>query len=229
MDKQIRYSKLRSVDEESRTADFIISDESRDRHNTVLKIDRWNIKNYDQNPIFGYQHEVYGSIFGGSNPDTIIGKAVKVFREGSKLIGRFWFETKDINELADKLWKKVKAGTLRAVSVGFMPILDKEGKEGQYGEGDEARGGPNETFYFNGQELLEVSLVHIPSNANAIKRQFENKQERVMEFIKKELGEDYLMDDVEQEQEKEPEQKVEDLEPWKQKLYELKLKLVGLE
>ena len=53
----------------------------------------------------------------------------------------------------------------RRSSVGFLEI-----GEGRYGEGDEGRGKMNETYYFAGQELLEWSVVNIPSNAHAGKR-----------------------------------------------------------
>ena len=40
--------------------EFVISDETRDRHGTVIPIKSWEIKNYNKNGIVGYQHDVYG-------------------------------------------------------------------------------------------------------------------------------------------------------------------------
>lgn len=76
------------------------------------------------------------------------------------------FEPAGINELADKVWAKLQFGSLNAVSVGFRPI----GK-GSFGKGEEGPGGEKETYYYAGQELLEVSVVGIPANPNALKRE----------------------------------------------------------
>jgi len=50
------------------------------------------------------------------------------------------------------------------VSVGFIPT----GK-GHYGAGNEGVNKPDETYYYGGQELLEVSIVNIPANPNAVR------------------------------------------------------------
>ena len=52
-------------------------------------------------------------------------------------------------------------GSLRAVSVGFVPLADTNGGYGESREGN---------FHYFGQELLEVSVVNIPSNPDALKR-----------------------------------------------------------
>jgi hypothetical protein len=162
---QYRIGQLRKVDKESRTVEFVISDETRDRHGTVLKADGWQLENYKKNPIVGYMHQVWGGgFFSTPDPDMVIGRG-DVFIEDGKLIGRVNFEPADINPLAEKIFKKVQFGSLNTTSVGFMEIGD-----GYYGEGDEARGMANETYYFSGQELAEWSVVNIPSNPNAVKR-----------------------------------------------------------
>ena len=52
------------------------------------------------------------------------------------------------------------------MSVGFRAI----GK-GSFGKGEEGPGGANGTYYYYGQELLEVSVVGISANPNALKRE----------------------------------------------------------
>ena len=79
-----------------------------------------------------------------------------------------------MNELADKVYKKLQFGTLKAVSVGFRPV----GK-GAWGKGEEAIGGSRETYYYAGQELLEVSVVNIPANPNALKRGLDMTEEEL--------------------------------------------------
>jgi phage head maturation protease len=77
------------------------------------------------------------------------------------------FEPEDLNPLAEKLFKKVLHGTIRSASVGFLPL---ENPIGRWGKGKEARDGESPTFYYCRRQLLEFSLVNIPSNPDAIKR-----------------------------------------------------------
>lgn len=156
---------------EGRKMTFVASDGTRDSAGTVLNPKGWDLKRFNANGIIGYQHKVYGSWADTDNPDNIIGKG-RAYIEGDKLMLDVEFEPEGMNELADKVYKKLEFGTLKAVSVGFRPL----GK-GEFGKGDEAFGEKNETYYFKGQELLEVSVVNIPANPNALKRSVELAEE----------------------------------------------------
>jgi hypothetical protein len=148
--------------QETREIEFVISTPGRDRHRTRTNPRNWKLDNYARNGIVGYQHNIYGDMCNPPNPDDVIGSG-RAFTEGDNLIGVVRFEPADLNPLADKIFRKVLAGTLRATSVGFMPIPDPQTNEyGKWGEGEEAQGRSNETFYFYGQELLEFSIVNIP-------------------------------------------------------------------
>lgn len=178
--------------DESRTVEFIISDATRDRHNTVVNPRGWSLENYNKNPIVAYNHNIYGGLFAPANPDSIIGKSV-VSIEGEKVIGRVTFEPKEINELAEKIFQKVKFGTLRSASVGFAEI----GK-GKFGDSEEERkGGANETYYFKGQELYEWSIVNIPSNPSAVKRS-DYKQPTIADILNKysELSKEFSEEEI---------------------------------
>ena len=162
-------AEIRKRNEETRTITFVASDGARDAAGTVLNQDGWSLTRYDKNPIVGYQHEVYGG-WDGSDPDNVIGKA-KAYVEDGKLLADITFETKDFNEKAEKIYKKLLFGSLNAVSVGFRPL----GK-GSWGKDDEAIDGSNPTYYYAGQELLEISVVNIPSNPNAVRRALDYEQ-----------------------------------------------------
>ena len=157
--------------EETREVEFVISDESRDRHGTVIPLSAWNIDKFNRNGIVGYQHEVHGSGIGNSNPDQVLGIG-EAFVEDGKLIGRVRFEPPEINPLAEKIFQKVLHGTLKATSVGFI-----ETQRGNWGEKEEARDGSNPTYYFGEVELLEFSIVNIPSNPNALRRTVDRENE----------------------------------------------------
>ena len=152
-------SEIRKVDEESRTITFVASDDTKDSAGTVLNQDNWDLRRFNSNGVIGYQHKVYGGWDDTDNPDNVIGKGV-AYIEDKKLMVDITFEPADINPLADKIYKKIQFGSLRAVSVGFLPI-----GRGKFGEGEDS-----ETYYFAGQELLEVSVVNIPANPNALKK-----------------------------------------------------------
>lgn len=172
-------SEIRKRNEDTRTLTFVASDSARDAAGTVLNQEGWSLKRYEKNPIIGYQHEVYGG-WDGSDPDNIIGKA-RVYVEDGQLLADITFETKDINEKAEKIYKKLLFGSLNAVSVGFLPI----GK-GNWGKGDEAIDGSNPTYYYAGQELLEISVVNIPSNPNAVRRAMEYEQNELKALMEAE-------------------------------------------
>jgi HK97 family phage prohead protease len=160
---------IRKVDEETRTIEFVASDGSVDSYGTILPVDKWDLKRYENNGIVGYMHDVYGESWTKSaDPDDVIGKGV-AFIEEDKLIVRITFEPKDLNERADKIFRKLQFGSLHAVSVGFRAT-----KKGHMG--DEERGEDPKVYYYAGQELLEVSVVNIPSNANALKRALEEER-----------------------------------------------------
>lgn len=189
MEKEIQYRQgaVRGFLED-RMVEFVISDETRDRHKTVIRNKAWDLEAFRANPIAGWSHSVYGGR--DWNPDNFIGRWDNVRSEDGQLVGALRFEDGETNPLADKLFRKVQNGTINAVSVGFMP------GGGHYGEEDEARGGTNETYYFDSAELVEVSLVGIPSNKNARKKALENGDipELIEELVREALGDEYRED-----------------------------------
>ncbi len=151
-----RAAAIRGINQEERTAEFLISNETVDRHGTVFKLDGWDLSVYERNPIVCYNHQS-----SGSDPDTIIGTS-RVYRDGDALVGEVTFEEEGENVLADKIWKKINKGILKMASVGAR-VHD-------YRWGDKAKGEDGKTIYFTRQELLEWSVVSVGSNPDAFKR-----------------------------------------------------------
>lgn len=145
--------------EETREMQFIISTSTKDRGGEVINMDNWKLEKYAANPIVGYQHEVYGgSLLSLPNPDYIIGKsatAIDSFQGKRVLVSKATFEPEKINPLAEKIFQKLLFGSLNAASVGILPI-----GEGKYKKEEK-------TYYYDGQELLEWSVVNIPMNGEA--------------------------------------------------------------
>lgn len=168
---QIREAVLRALTPEqikNRTAEFVISSEAKDTYGTVFKLSGWDLQRYNANPLVCYNHYSWGT-----DPDTIIGTS-EVFVDGDVLVGRVRFESEDINPKAEKVWKKVQAGTLRMASVGVNV------KRGHWG--DDKLGEDRDTLYFDEHELLEWSVVAIGSNPDALKRNAENFEEIKLRF-----------------------------------------------
>ena len=169
---------IRKKDEETRTITFVASDGSRDSAHTVLNQDGWKLDRFNKNPVIGYNHRVY-SAWDTKDADFVIGKGYAYVKD-KKLMVDITFEPKEINELAEKVFQKILFGSLNAVSVGFVPV----GK-GAWGKGEEGPGESKETYYYAGQELLEISVVNIPANSNAT-RKGEDPEEAELEELRKE-------------------------------------------
>lgn len=147
---------------------FRITDESKDRHGTVIKMDGWDWSAFRNSPTIFYQHLSWTD-----NPDHALGTGELIIKNDSvDMIANL--EPEDLNPLAHKIARKIDFGTISMVSVGFNPS--------EWSWGDKERAEDPDTLYFRKQELLEVSIVHIGSNKNAHNKMID--QETIGEFVK---------------------------------------------
>jgi HK97 family phage prohead protease len=131
--------------------EFVASDESVDRYGDIVAIDGWELANYKRNPVVLYQHQ-------NSSP---VGISKKVWIEDKQLKARIKLADEGTSPFIDSLRKLMDQKILRAVSVGFMPTVDPvyiRDPKNEYITG----------YKFVGQELLEISIVTVPANANAL-------------------------------------------------------------
>jgi HK97 family phage prohead protease len=149
--------------------EFVISTASVDRHGTVINPNGWELDSFRANPIMAFQHNT-----GSTDPDDILGTwDIRMERDAdgrNLLVGKPNFEDAELNPKADKIRRKIEAGTLRAVSVGFIPM--------EYHWGERKAGEDEEVLYLDRNALLEVSIVAVPSNPEALKRNAEELMER---------------------------------------------------
>ena len=171
------YRGVRKVEEED-VYTFIASTDSPDRHGTVLNQSGWELKNFNDNPIIGYQHNLYGDMCSPADPDDVVGKG-KAYMEDGKMMVDVIFD--DQSEKGAKIKSKVDRGFLNSVSVGFI-------ERGSGQDGDEKKGENPELYYFDRQELLEVSVVNIPSNPDAKKKELRNQTFDALKYIYREIG-----------------------------------------
>ena len=178
--------------EETRTIPFVISDNSKDRHSTVISSSGWELDAFNRNGIVGYMHNVMGGgMCDEPDPDFVIGRGNASVEDG-QLIGKTTFEPADINPMAEKIFRKVLFGSLRSTSVGFQELVP-----GVYGKGDEGLGQKNETYYVGKRELLEYSIVNIPSNRNAQVRSMRDQTAGALAYVKRILGDKFRISQIE--------------------------------
>lgn len=178
--------------EETREVQFVISTDTKDRHGEVINMKNWKLDSFNANPIVGYQHNVYGdNMCLPPNPDDVLGKSkawIDTYKGKDALIASVEFEPKDINPLAEKVFRKVLFGSLNAASVGILPV--GEGKVEKDING-------NKTYFYDGQELIEWSIVNIPANPDARAKALKNHTESALTFVQRLLP-DFGMKDLRQ-------------------------------
>lgn len=141
------------ADEDSRRVSFTITTGAVDRDNDTINVDGWDLKHYLKNPVV---------LFGHRSDMPPIAKALSVKKSAGALHATAEFLPAGVYPLADQVYEMVKLGFLRATSVGFRPKRDKSGRPAM--AWNEERGGID----FEEQELLEFSIVPVPSNPEAL-------------------------------------------------------------
>jgi HK97 family phage prohead protease len=137
----------RAADDGSRVVTFCFSDGSVDRVGDTIDPYGWDLASFRSNPVCLWAHD------SGSPP---IGRVLRTYISADRLMGQIQFASGDIYPFADQVYRLVKNGFINSVSVGFAPIA--------WEWADNRQGGID----FTQQELLEVSVVPVPANANAL-------------------------------------------------------------
>ena len=154
-------AEIKSVDEARGEVDAVVSSEKADRSGDVIRQQTWELKNFKRHPVLlaGHDYRLLTSQ---------IGEWKNVRIEGKELVGTAVYYTGQGNEQADWGFQMAMRGKA-AYSVGFIPDMTKAQRmkpTRKDGEDEGAGGG----WEFNGQELLEISQVTIPANAQALQR-----------------------------------------------------------
>lgn len=138
-----------------RALDWVVSTEDVDRDRDILRVAGWDLKAFKKNPVVLWAHNY-------SAPP--IGKAVdiQVDRDKLQLRMRKQFAPKEISPFADMIFQLAKEKYLRTASVGFI-AKDWEENTDQEADRFGRRG-----FVVKKQELLESSVVPVPSNPMAL-------------------------------------------------------------
>lgn len=133
-------TKATSINDETKTIRFKISDNQADRMGEIVDQETWDFKNYMNNPIVLWGHNP-------DEPENVLGQTLALETQSGETFAEMSFDD-DINPKASLVWKQILKGTLRTVSVGFISH-DIDGNT------------------LKNNELLEISVVPIPANPRA--------------------------------------------------------------
>lgn len=179
---------VRKVEGQENMLEFIASTDGAVRDGSILK-QNWELRNFRKNPLFLWGHD-YSALPVGKV------KSVKVQRGdgGKQLHARVQFVPGELYPFAEQVRQFYESGYLHAVSVGFQPtqmrdLTEKEREE--FGVSNPW------AQVFEKAELLEISAVTVPMDANALKAsiqrgfvQDEQVAERVAQAETKAYGAD---------------------------------------
>ncbi|GHV77118.1 hypothetical protein AGMMS49942_19390 [Spirochaetia bacterium] len=130
---------------------WIFSTFDLDRFDERIDPAGWDFKRYLENPVVQWAHCF-------SIP--AIGRAEKVFADDKGLHGNIVFNDKDYDPFGWGIGERVKAGVIRAGSVGFR-ILEIELPSKENSKDGTA-------LIFRKQELFEFSICNVPANPFAL-------------------------------------------------------------
>lgn len=148
----VKFDGKKSAD---RVFDFRASDKTVDRHGDIIDPAGWILDNFKKNPVVLWQH---------SQQLGPIGKSLTEGVSDGALDMKLYIH--DLTDESKKAFALLESGMIKATSVGFRPreirqLSDEERSElklGRFGQ------------YFQKQELLEISIVTVPSNPNALSK-----------------------------------------------------------
>jgi HK97 family phage prohead protease len=130
-----------------------------DRFDERIDPQGWDFKRYMQNPVVEWAHRY---------DIPAIGKIENLTIDNDGLHGVVVFNEKEFDPFGWSIGERVKAGVIRAGSVGFrvmeIEIPPNDGKDGT-------------SLIFRKQELLEFSICNVPANPFALAKINEQRTE----------------------------------------------------
>lgn len=121
----------------------VASTNSVDRHGEIVDNNGWELKSYKKNPVILWGHD---------HTEPAIGVSKKTWVEGVGKKAKLMIQPMlhDVTDKAKAIKTLVEMGVIKTLSVGFKPLESPDG------------------VTFTKSELLEVSIVNVPANADAM-------------------------------------------------------------
>lgn len=142
-----------SVNKQDRTFKAIITDETVDHSRDVIDSMGINVKTFKKN----------GPIFFNHDRNLLLGSATDIKRVGKTHVVTAKFADEGTDVFIDKIYKLVKQGHLKTMSIGFRPIDNPRRPTKE----DYAKYGKSVEWVYGKILLLEASIVTLPDNENA--------------------------------------------------------------
>jgi HK97 family phage prohead protease len=143
-----------------------------DRYDERVDPAGWILEHYERNPVIQWAHRW---------DIPAIGRACDLVADEGGLRGNIVFNATDYDPFGWSIGERVKAGVLRAGSVGFRPLeveIPEQGKK----KDDTA-------LIFRKQELLEFSICNVPANPFALRQCTMNDEQGTMgKKVSREFG-----------------------------------------
>jgi HK97 family phage prohead protease len=147
-------------EEESRTGiAWTFSTFDLDRFSERIDPEGWDFANCMKNPVVEWAHRY---------DIPAIGKADNLFTDENGLHGRVIFNDKDYDAFGWGIGQRVKAGVIRAGSVGFRVLEIEIPEKAMNNERGAKSKGDGTVLIFRKQELLEFSICNVPANPFAL-------------------------------------------------------------
>ncbi len=148
------FTKAQIVERDTADNSFtaIASTATVDRHGEIVSVEGWDLTNFKKNPVLLWSHD---------HTIPAIGKATKIWVEGYGQSAKLKFTGvwQTVTEEGRAAAELVAQGILNSFSVGFIPT-DMEGNK------------------YTQQELLEVSLVNVPANPDAVLASYKSLKDK---------------------------------------------------
>lgn len=122
---------------------FLVSDETINSYGYVVLTNGIDTTHFEKNPVMFYMHD---------RKNGIIGRWENIRKEGKKLLADAVFD--DSTELSKQVKEQVEKGFLRSASIG-IDVIEKDTING--------------IDTITKSRLVEISIVDMPSNENAVK------------------------------------------------------------
>ena len=144
--------------DEKPIVDYVGSDDSEDRYGSIIDPRGWETDAYMRSGsgpvLWAHQYDV-----------PPVGKTIRLTKNSKALLFRVEFAVTQ-SEFAREIWNLVRDGYLPGVSVGFIP------KAAEEYEADTVNSYFAENKRYTAAELLELSVVPVPANRNALKKAY---------------------------------------------------------
>lgn len=144
------------------TCTFVFSTDAALDDGVQVPSEAWDLERFKRNPVVFFNHMSWFS--------TPIAKCSNIAIQDGKLVGDITFPACDVDERGYKIGQMVKNGYLNSVSVGFRLREWKQEDQKDYRTAIRA-------------ELLEVSVVNIPMDSDAIATSRSQEESQFIDII----------------------------------------------